>query len=283
MRHLLLTAATACAAIAAAPLVALAQASPAPAMASAAPMPAGAAAPAGEGAPTGAGVVTGQVPVGATPLPTVPPDVTASTYVPTTYVEDDIPNLTGWNAFIAADKAANEYSMTVRTHVVFGGRTEERLYHMAYRKPLFGWNDIVSGNGAGQAAVWHGGNRVRGHNALGLKAVLPINDPKAMDLAGKTIVAAFFPWIINGFELAGGGKIYEQPGPTIGGEATTLETMIPLNPKADRGCTSEQLFLSTTTHLPVEHDCYAGGTHQEHEVFSDFKINPNLPDSTYII
>ncbi len=297
MKHLSIAAAVAGAALATAPLVATGQpaspaagASPA-AHAAASPgamAPGGAMAPAAGNlqtgtVPTGPGVVSGAPVVGATPFPTPPPDTTAQTYVPENYVEVEFPGAPNWNAFVALEKTINEYSMTTTTHVAKGGRVEERLYHMAYRKPTFGFNAILSGPGSGQAAVWHGGNRVRGHNALGLKAVLPINDPKATDLAGKTIVAAYMPWIVNGFELAGGGKLYEQPGPTVGGEATTLVTMLPIDPKRDRDCTIEQLYLSNTTHLPMEHDCFAGSAHQEHEVFSDWKINPNLPDSTFII
>jgi len=218
-------------------------------------------------------------PGAATPFPTIPPDVTRTTYNPTVYVEVHIDGAPAWNQFVDADRTIADYSFTLRSHEVQGSTIEDRVYHFAYMKPSFALSNVISGRSAGTGAVWHGGNKIKGHLSglfAHLKAIMQIDDPRALDLRGKTIVAGFFPWIINGFELASGGKLTESPGPVVDGVPTTTVSMRPLDPKRDAGCTTEEIMLSSVTHLPVEHDCYVGSFLAEHEIISDMKVNLGL-------
>ncbi len=187
-----------------------------------------------------------------------------------------------WDAFVKADQGIKDYTETVTTHEVLGDKTEERVYHFSYQKPSYARSEIVSGPGAGGAAVWHGGDKVKGHQGgflSGIKLVISENDSRATDIRGKTIESAFFPWMIEGFEK--GGKMSEAPGPTVDGVATDAVTMIPSDPAKSRNLTKETILLSRTTHLPVEHMGWEGDKLVEQEMFTDQKINPGLPHDTF--
>jgi hypothetical protein len=186
-----------------------------------------------------------------------------------------------WDAFVKADQGIKDYTETVTTHEVSGDRTEDRVYHFSYQKPSYGRSEIISGPGAGGAAVWHGGDKVKGHQGgllSGIKLVISENDPRATDIRGKTIEAAFFPWMIAGFQRP--GKLSEAPGPTINGVATDAVTLIPADTKV-RNLTKETILLSRTTHLPVEHMGWEGDKLVEQETFTDQKINVGLPHDTF--
>jgi outer membrane lipoprotein-sorting protein len=187
-----------------------------------------------------------------------------------------------WDAFVKADQGIKDYTETLTTHEVLGNRTEDRVYHFSYAKPSYARSEIISGPGAGGAAVWHGGDKVKGHQGgflAGIKLVISENDPRATDLRGKTIEAAFFPWMIAGFEKS--GKLSEAPGPTIDGVETDAVTLIPDDPAKERNLTKETILLSRTTHLPVQHLGYEGDKLVEQETFSEEKINVGLPKETF--
>jgi len=190
-----------------------------------------------------------------------------------------------WDAFVKADDGIKTYTVTATTHEVSSsGQTQDRVYQFSYEKPYYARSAIVSGPGTGSVAVWHGGNIVKGHLGgllSGLNLTIPENDPRAVDIRGKTIEAAFYPWMIA--EAEASGKMSEGPGPTVAGVPTDAVTMIPTDPSKVRGLTKEALYLSKATHLPVEHLGWTGTEKVEDETFSDVQVNPALPFSTFEI
>jgi outer membrane lipoprotein-sorting protein len=197
----------------------------------------------------------------------------------------DVPpagSLPAWDAFKKANESIKDYTETVTTHEVSGNKTEERVYHFFYQKPNYARSEIVSGPGSGGAAVWQGGDKVKGHQGgfiSGIKLVISIHDGRATDLRGKTIDAAFFPSMISNYETL--GKISESPGQPAAGGPTDDVTMVPTDPSKVRDLTKEVIVISRATHLPIEHLGYQGTQVVEDEHFTDQKINPGLPPSTF--
>jgi hypothetical protein len=190
--------------------------------------------------------------------------------------------LPAWDAFKKTADALKNYTETLTAHEVKGGRVEDRVYHFAFAKPALARSEIVSGPGSGGAAVWHGGDTVRGHKGgilSAFKLTISIDDPKATDLRGKRIDAAFFPTMIAGFERE--GKLSEAPGTPVDGSPTDDVTLIPTDPAKVRNLTKEVLVISRTTHLPIEHLGYEGTQLVEDEHFTDQKVDVGLPPSTF--
>jgi len=195
---------------------------------------------------------------------------------------DPAPALPAWDAFVKANAAIDDYKETVTAHEISGTKTEDRTYHFFYKKPSYARSEIVSGPGSGGAAVWHGGDKVKGHLGgllAGIKLVISEHDARATDIRGKTIEAANFAWMIDGFNHY--GKLSEAPGPPVDGVETDAVTMIPDDPAKVRNLTKETLLISRTSHLPVRHLGYEGDKLVEQETFSDQVINPGLPLSTF--
>jgi hypothetical protein len=187
-----------------------------------------------------------------------------------------------WEAFKKANESIKDYTETITSHEIKGSNVQDRVYHFAFAKPAFARSAIVSGPGSGGEAVWTGGDHVRGHQGGFLKMIklsIPIDDSRATDLRGKTIDAAFFPTIIASFDS--GGTLTEEPGPIVDGVPTDAVSHVPADPTKVRGLTKDVFLISRTTHLPVEHLGYEGSQLVEDDKFTDQKINPGLPPSTF--
>ena len=190
--------------------------------------------------------------------------------------------LPAWEAFKHANESVKDYTETLTAHEIKDGHVEDRVYHFWFAKPALARSEIVSGPGSGSAAVWHGGDTVRGHKGgflAGIKLTLSVNDSRATDIRGKTISAAFFPVMIASFE--GNGKVSEAPGQPVDGAPTDDVTLIPADPAKERNLTKEVIVLSRATHLPVEHLGYEGAQLVEDEHFTDQKINVGIPPGQF--
>jgi hypothetical protein len=191
-------------------------------------------------------------------------------------------SLPAWDAFKKADASIKDYTETITAHEVKGNDVQDRVYHFAFAKPALARSAIVSGPGSGGEAVWTGGDHVRGHQGGFLKMIkltIPIDDSRATDLRGKTIDAGFYPTMIAAFDS--GGALSEAPGPIVAGDPTDAVTHVPPDPSKVRGLTKDVYLISRTTHLPVEHLGYEGTQLVEDDKFTDVKINPDLPPSTF--
>lgn len=196
--------------------------------------------------------------------------------------EAPAPSVPAFEAFKKANDAVKDYTETIVAHEVKDGRVEDRTYHYSFKKPDFARTEIVSGPGSGGAAVWKGGDTVRGHQGgflRGIKLTLSIHDGRATDLRGKTIDAAAYPSMIAA--MTDDGTLSEEPGQPVAGVATDDVVLLPSDPTKIRGLTKDVLVLSRETHLPLEHLGYQGTQVVEDEKFTDLKLNSDLPDSTF--
>jgi outer membrane lipoprotein-sorting protein len=187
-----------------------------------------------------------------------------------------------WEAFTKAVDRVNDFTETVVAHEVKGDVVQDRVYRVFYRKPSLERTDIVEGPGRGGAALWNGGSTVRGHQggilAL-IRLTLPIDDPKAVDLRGETMIIPIFSVVRDRFR--GDGTVTEGPGPAIDGAPTDALTFMPASPEKPSGLTKEVLYLARATHIPVRHEGYEGATLAERQDFRDQVINKGIPDSTF--
>src|SRR5690348_9208341 len=85
---------------------------------------------------------------------------------------DPVQNLLG--KFSAAWEGTRTYQCTIASRELKGSRVQDRVYLIRFSKPLDTRIDIVSGDERGSAAVWRGGNRVRGHQG-GILAAIRLN------------------------------------------------------------------------------------------------------------
>jgi outer membrane lipoprotein-sorting protein len=187
-----------------------------------------------------------------------------------------------WDAFSKAVDRANDYTETIVAHEVKGDAVQDRVYHFFFKKPTLARTDIVDGPGRGGAAVWRGGDTIRGHQGgilSGIRLTLSIADGRAVDLRGKTIVAAIFAVLRDHMESA--GTVTEGAGKTIDGNATDALTLVLADAAKTRDLTKEIVYISKATHLPVRHEGYEGDKLVEAEDFKDQVVNAGLPDSTF--
>jgi outer membrane lipoprotein-sorting protein len=187
-----------------------------------------------------------------------------------------------WEAFTKTAATITDYTETLTAHEIKGDRTEDRVYHFAFAKPAHARSEIVSGPDKGSVAVWNGGDTVRGHKggfASFIKLTISVHDPRTTDLRGKTIDAAFYPTMIADYES--GGKLTEEPGTAVDGTPTDDVVLTPSDPAKLRNLTKDVLVFSRATHLPIEHMGYEGTQLVEDEHFTDIKVNPSLPESTF--
>src|SRR5215469_5196645 len=97
--------------------------------------------------------------------------------------------------FAAAWTKVTTYTCTIQAHEVSGSRVQDRTYAMKFRKPYDTKMDITGGDGHGGAAVWHGGDTVRGHQGgfvSFIKLNLNVHDSRAVSIRGTTIADANF-------------------------------------------------------------------------------------------
>jgi hypothetical protein len=183
-------------------------------------------------------------------------------------------------AFLEAWAKVTSYTATIVSHEVKGGDTQDRTYHYAYLKPHFARIDIVDGPGKGGGAVWTGGDTVRGHQGgflSGIQLNVSIHDARAVSLRGDTLLRASFQSVAD--DLKASSDVTESTG-TLDGQAVDILSA-PL-PSADAsGVTKHVIFLSKTTHLPVQRVTYAGSAVVKTEKWSAVNTSANLKESDF--
>jgi hypothetical protein len=142
---------------------------------------------------------------------------------------------------------------------------------------------VISGPGRGGVAVWHGGATLRGHQGgfFGfVKMTLDIHDARAESLRGDTIASAYFGYHLTHFETTK-GALSEAPGPEIDGDTTDAVTLDIADPGADHDVSREVMYLSRTTHMPLEIDRFEGALLVKTDIFSRFEPNIGLTDADF--
>ncbi len=180
--------------------------------------------------------------------------------------------------FEAAWAKVNTYACTIVGHEVSGSHVQDRTYTIKFRKPYDTRMDITAGDGRGGAAVWHGGDTVRGHQGGFISFIrlnLSIHDPKATSLRGTTIAEANFGALLEHLKALKGSTI----------DATTEDGQTKINiavadPANDQNVTRELMVLGANG-LPVEFDQWEGDTQVKRVTYSDVALNVELSDSTF--
>ena len=185
--------------------------------------------------------------------------------------------------FAEAWAKINDYTSNVKVHETDDGRTEDRRYAYAFKKPHMARTDIIEGPGKGGGAVWLGGDKVKGHQGgllSGIHLTVDIKDKRATSLRGDTIDTGTFGAILDSFKSTK-GELSEGPGPLIEGTATEAITLKVATPASNGNISRDQLFISKATHLPVRRIRYEGDKIVKDETFSNVKVNPGLSGADF--
>jgi outer membrane lipoprotein-sorting protein len=185
--------------------------------------------------------------------------------------------------FAQAVGSFDDYTVSISTHELSGDNVQDRGYKYAFKKPALAKIETVSGPGRGSAAVWHGGDTVRGHQGgffSGIKLNIGIHDGRAVSLRGDTIDSASFPAQLEHFRTTK-GELSEAAGPAIGGVATESLTLKVADPAANGNVSRDVLFLSSANHLPLRRERFEGERLVKQEEFTNLKLNAGLKDDDF--
>jgi len=178
--------------------------------------------------------------------------------------------------FAATWDKVNSYTCKLTAHEVLGSRVQDRTYDLTFRKPYDTKMNITGGDGKGGAAVWHGGDTLRGHQGgfiSFIKLNLNIHDGRATSIRGTTIAQANFGAILDHVKsLKGTVTVVSDNG-------SAIDFSVP-DPSADQSVTKERVVLAPDG-LPSEYDEWEGDTLVRHVVYTDVVIDPQLSDSAF--
>ena len=179
--------------------------------------------------------------------------------------------------FTSAWAKLNAYTCDLTAHEVLGTHVQDRTYAMTFRKPYDTKMEITGGDGKGGAAVWHGGDTLRGHQGgfiSFIKLNLNIHDGRATSIRGTTIAQANFGSILDHVKSLKGSV-----SATSSGGDTTIDFSVP-DPSADNSVTKERVVLASNA-LPSEYDQWEGDSLVRHVVYTNLVVNPQLSDSAF--
>jgi outer membrane lipoprotein-sorting protein len=181
--------------------------------------------------------------------------------------------------FDAAWNALKTYSCTLDAHEVQDRNVQDRTYDLWFSKPFDTRMNITGGAGHGGAAVWHGGDKVSGHQGGIISFIhltLNIHDGRATSLRGITIAEANFGAYLDKIHNAKFKSIEALPD----GDKWTI-TLVPADPATFQNITKETIVLGASG-LPTDITMYIGeGVLAVHNVYKDTKINVAIPPSTF--
>jgi outer membrane lipoprotein-sorting protein len=185
------------------------------------------------------------------------------------------------NKFQTAWDATHTYTATLTAREVLNGKTQDRVYTLAFQKPTSARLNITGGDGKGSVAVWQGGDTVRGHKGGFLsmiKLTLNIHNPQATSLRGTTIAQSYFGSQLDHMKATK----WKSADVTVDGDNATING-VPEDPSQDDGIVKEVMTLGANG-LPVELIQYdAPDTVAKDVKYTDIKVNVDLPDSTWQI
>ncbi len=180
--------------------------------------------------------------------------------------------------FFSAWQGIVSYQCTLTSHEVDGSRVQDRVYHMFFQKPTKTRMEIVSGDGRGGAAVWSGGDTLRGHRGgflAGVKKTLDIHSPLATSIRGTTIADANYGILLGHLRTF---KSVDLEAARLGDH--TLVTAQVADPTSEAGVTKE-LFVFGADGLPLEFEQYQGTSMVKKVDYTDVRVNVPMPDATF--
>jgi hypothetical protein len=186
-----------------------------------------------------------------------------------------------WTAF---GKIADHFSnarFEVASHIVNATGEHDNVLRISFRKPHFARCEVIDGNGAGGIAVWRGGPMVlvRPPGLLSrFSLALDRNDSHVVDSRGRGCGQTTLDNFAT--EYAANGSLEETPGPTIDGSSTDA---IAWKRSGDdpSGDTNRLLYISKTSHLPVELKSYRGNELVEDSHYRNIVLDASMPFSTF--
>lgn len=193
------------------------------------------------------------------------------------------PPLTAEGALAKYDAAwapVRTYACTITAREVQGSRVQDRVYHIFFQKPHDTRMEIVGGDGRGGAAVWRGGDKVYGHQGGLLRFFrlhLNIHDSRATSIRGTTIADANFGAVVDYIRRS---KTASRMAESVAGK--TKLTFVIAGPIGENGVTKQVLVLDGGN-LPLEFWEYVGDQVVKRIIYSDVRLNVDLPPSTWEI
>lgn len=182
--------------------------------------------------------------------------------------------------YASAWAKVSTYRCAITAREVSGSHVQDRTYDLYFRKPFDTRMDVTGGDGRGGAAVWHGGDTVKGHQGgffSFVKLNLNIHDSKAVSVRGTTIADANFGALLDHIKGLKGATI----GATQDGDKTNIDVAV-ADPSADNNVTKERMVLGASN-LPVEYDQWEGDAQVKHVTYFDVKVNVTIPDSEFTL
>jgi outer membrane lipoprotein-sorting protein len=170
------------------------------------------------------------------------------------------------------------YECTVKVHEAAGKRVQDRVYLIHFARPTHTRVDIIDGDGRGSAAVWNGGDRVRGHQG-GILSFIRLNvdlhSSFATDLRGTTIVQSNFGALLGHLQALDPSILHAT---TIALKTVLVVQIDPASPKSD---VTKEVYILGSNWLPLEFFEYAKDKLVRHVVNSGLKVNIDIPESTW--
>jgi len=185
------------------------------------------------------------------------------------------------NRFATAWNNLKSYTCTWTVHEMQGSKTQYRVYHVFFQKPLNTRAEVVDGDGKGSVAVWDGGDRVRGHQGGFLSVIklnLDIHNRLAVSLRGATIAQVNMGWLLQHLRAINSKdcKVSRQ------GVNSVLSASVH-EPTPDTDVVRE-VYVFNPSGLPVEAFQYGVNDRVlKHVVYSGYRPNVILPPSTWQI
>jgi len=180
--------------------------------------------------------------------------------------------------YAAAWDTVQSYTCVMTAHEVSGTHVQDRTYDYKFRKPHDTRMDVTGGDGRGSAAVWNGGDRVKGHQGGFLSFIhlnLDIHASLAVSVRGATIAETNFGALLDHLKGLKSATIDATPD----GDQTKINVAV-ADPSADGNITKEQVTLGAND-LPVEYDQWEGDALVKHITYTQFVRNPAIPDSAF--
>ena len=158
----------------------------------------------------------------------------------------------------------------------FDGVIEERVYNYYFKKPKLIRMEITSGKDKGSVAVYKDG-KVRAHKGGILSFIVltfDVRDKMVCDRRGKGMDTTDWGYVIEEMERASkAGRMKVWRGKLEGKEVYVME--------ADLGETSDRIYLSADTLIPLRREGLERGKVVSYEIYKDVELNVPLDDKLF--
>lgn len=180
--------------------------------------------------------------------------------------------------FSAAWKGVKTYTCTVEVHELKGKDVQDRLYHLRFSRPHDTRMDIIGGDGRGSAAVWRGGDQVRGHQGGMLRSIrvnVDIHSRLATTLRGTTIAQANYGALLSHLQSTSARSFVAK---RVG---DNLEVTASVSDPSRNEDVTREVFVLGRDGLPRQYLQYSKDTLVKRVIYSDVKVNVALPPDTW--